>query len=92
VSDNLAVAHVAKPDTQLPTSQVGLRIMHRTVIQGTHRPWTDAKQCLEDYIRGENKDNIDLDDVDSEDVDVIKCYSFGNMDKMFKLSHALKRL
>ena len=38
ISDNLAVAHWAMPDTQLPASEVGLRIMHRTVIKGVYRP------------------------------------------------------
>jgi alpha-ketoglutarate-dependent taurine dioxygenase len=38
VTDNLAVAHEASPDTQLPRSEVGLRVMHRTTVRGSHRP------------------------------------------------------
>ena len=38
ISDNLAVGHEATPETQLPTSEVGLRILHRTTIQGTNIP------------------------------------------------------
>lgn len=38
ITDNLAVGHEASPDTQLPRSEVGLRVMHRTTIKGTHRP------------------------------------------------------
>jgi len=38
LSDNLAVAHEASPSTQLPVSDVGLRIMHRTTIKGKHVP------------------------------------------------------
>lgn len=37
-SDNLAVAHEAHPSTQLPVSQVGLRVMHRCTIAGMHEP------------------------------------------------------
>jgi len=38
ISDNLAVAHEASPETQLPRSQVGLRILHRTTVKGTTAP------------------------------------------------------
>jgi len=38
ISDNLAVGHEASPETQLPRSQVGLRVMHRVTIAGKHRP------------------------------------------------------
>lgn len=38
LSDNLAVAHEASPDTQKPRSEVGLRVMHRTTIAGVHVP------------------------------------------------------
>lgn len=38
LSDNLAVAHEASPSTQLPVSDVGLRIMHRTTVKGKHIP------------------------------------------------------
>ena len=36
ISDNLAVAHEASPQTQLTTMDVGLRVMHRTTIAGQH--------------------------------------------------------
>ncbi len=36
ISDNLAVAHEASPQTQMTVSDVGLRIMHRTTIAGQH--------------------------------------------------------
>ena len=36
VSDNLAVAHEASPQTQMTVSDVGLRIMHRTTVAGQH--------------------------------------------------------
>jgi len=38
ISDNLAVGHEASPETQLPRSQVGLRVMHRVTIAGTISP------------------------------------------------------
>ncbi|RZF38542.1 hypothetical protein LSTR_LSTR006137 [Laodelphax striatellus] len=38
ISDNLAVAHIATPETQIPRSEVGLRVLHRTTIKGTVRP------------------------------------------------------
>jgi alpha-ketoglutarate-dependent taurine dioxygenase len=38
ITDNLAVGHEASPDTQLPRSEVGLRVMHRTTVRGTHKP------------------------------------------------------
>mmetsp|Transcript_39918 Transcript_39918/g.113214 ORF Transcript_39918/g.113214 Transcript_39918/m.113214 type:complete len:310 (-) Transcript_39918:215-1144(-) len=38
ITDNLALAHEATPDTQLPVEQVGLRILHRTTIAGIHVP------------------------------------------------------
>ena len=38
ISDNLAIGHEASPDTQLPPEEVGLRVMHRTTVRGTHKP------------------------------------------------------
>lgn len=38
VSDNLALGHEASPETQLPRDEVGLRVMHRTTVQGRHVP------------------------------------------------------
>ena len=38
ITDNLAVAHMASAETQLPPSEVGLRILHRTTVQGKYRP------------------------------------------------------
>lgn len=38
ISDNLAVAHEASPQTQRPVEQVGLRVLHRTTVKGTHMP------------------------------------------------------
>jgi len=38
ISDNLAVGHEASPDTQLPRSQIGLRVMHRVTIAGKQPP------------------------------------------------------
>ena len=38
ISDNLAVGHEASPDTQLPVSEVGLRVMHRTTVRGKFEP------------------------------------------------------
>lgn len=38
ITDNLAVGHEACPDTQLPRSEVGLRVMHRTTVKGTYKP------------------------------------------------------
>ncbi|ELT92849.1 hypothetical protein CAPTEDRAFT_224069 [Capitella teleta] len=38
ISDNLAVGHEATPQTQLPRSQVGLRVLHRTTVKGTEAP------------------------------------------------------
>ena len=38
MSDNLALGHEAHPDTQLPRSEVGLRVMHRSTIHGRVPP------------------------------------------------------
>ncbi|PSN29166.1 hypothetical protein C0J52_25922 [Blattella germanica] len=38
ISDNLAVGHEATPETQLPRERVGLRVLHRTTIKGSHPP------------------------------------------------------
>uniref|UniRef100_A0A8D8VGL1 TauD/TfdA-like domain-containing protein n=1 Tax=Cacopsylla melanoneura TaxID=428564 RepID=A0A8D8VGL1_9HEMI len=38
ISDNLAVAHEATEETQLPRSQVGLRVLHRVTIGGIVPP------------------------------------------------------
>ena len=38
ISDNLALGHEAAPETQLSTSHVGLRVMHRVTIAGKHQP------------------------------------------------------
>ena len=46
MSDNLAVAHWALPDTQLPVSEIGLRVMHRTVVKGRHSPKDFATDSL----------------------------------------------
>lgn len=37
ISDNLSVAHEAAPETQLPRSEVGLRVLHRVTTKG-HSP------------------------------------------------------
>mmetsp|Transcript_31270 Transcript_31270/g.74322 ORF Transcript_31270/g.74322 Transcript_31270/m.74322 type:complete len:279 (+) Transcript_31270:303-1139(+) len=38
ITDNLALAHEATPDTQRPVSEVGLRVLHRTTVAGVHVP------------------------------------------------------
>ncbi|KAK7100497.1 hypothetical protein V1264_023443 [Littorina saxatilis] len=38
ISDNLAVGHEATPESQLPVSKVGLRVLHRTTIKGKWIP------------------------------------------------------
>ncbi|XP_015366093.1 PREDICTED: alpha-ketoglutarate-dependent taurine dioxygenase-like isoform X1 [Diuraphis noxia] len=38
ISDNLAVGHFAHSSTQAPRSEVGLRVLHRTTVKGTHPP------------------------------------------------------
>lgn len=38
ISDNLAVAHEATPETQYPRNEVGLRVLHRTTIRGEFKP------------------------------------------------------
>ncbi|XP_067677210.1 (3R)-3-[(carboxymethyl)amino]fatty acid oxygenase/decarboxylase-like [Haliotis asinina] len=38
ISDNLSVGHEATPETQHPRSVVGLRVLHRTTVKGTHEP------------------------------------------------------
>ncbi|KAJ9580414.1 hypothetical protein L9F63_003938 [Diploptera punctata] len=38
ISDNLAVAHEASPETQHKRDSVGLRVLHRTTIKGTAPP------------------------------------------------------
>jgi len=46
VSDNLAVAHKASKDTQRPSSEVGLRLLHRISVLGTHEPLSLKKAQL----------------------------------------------
>ncbi|XP_063442120.1 alpha-ketoglutarate-dependent taurine dioxygenase-like [Mytilus trossulus] len=38
ISDNLAVGHEASEETQYSKDEVGLRILHRTTIEGKHEP------------------------------------------------------
>lgn len=38
ISDNLSVGHEAAPETQLPRSKVGLRVLHRVTTVGRHSP------------------------------------------------------
>lgn len=38
ISDNLAVGHEATPETQKPREEVGLRILHRTTVEGKYEP------------------------------------------------------
>ncbi|KAG0723166.1 hypothetical protein GWK47_043147 [Chionoecetes opilio] len=38
ISDNLSVAHEAAPETQLPRSEVGLRVLHRVTTKGLSAP------------------------------------------------------
>lgn len=38
ITDNLALAHEAAPETQYPVQEVGLRILHRTTVAGIHVP------------------------------------------------------
>mmetsp|Transcript_3750 Transcript_3750/g.4681 ORF Transcript_3750/g.4681 Transcript_3750/m.4681 type:complete len:305 (-) Transcript_3750:386-1300(-) len=40
IIDNLGCAHYAPPETQLPRSSVGLRILHRTTVAGDTKPKT----------------------------------------------------
>lgn len=44
ISDNLAVAHEASPETQLDRSAVGLRVMHRCTVAGTVQPGALRRQ------------------------------------------------
>ena len=37
-ADNLALGHEAAPETQLPQSRVGLRVMHRVTVAGKTPP------------------------------------------------------
>lgn len=38
ITDNLALAHEAAPETQYPVQEVGLRVLHRTTVAGIHVP------------------------------------------------------
>ena len=38
ITDNLALGHLAHPDTQLLPEQIGLRVMHRVVTKGRFKP------------------------------------------------------
>ena len=50
VVDNLAVAHLAPPETQLPPEEIGLRVLHRVVTAGEaplgRVPDDDGTRCL----------------------------------------------
>ncbi len=49
ISDNLAVAHLASPSTQTSKEEVGLRVMHRTIVKGMHRPDKDEEYYLKKH-------------------------------------------
>lgn len=51
ISDNLSLAHIATPATQLPPEEIGLRVMHRTIVKGLSRPskWVRHKQKKRDF-------------------------------------------
>jgi len=38
ITDNLALGHMASANTQCTTDEVGLRVMHRTIVRGNYRP------------------------------------------------------
>ena len=38
MTDNLALAHIASADTQLPQEEIGLRVLHRVSVAGTMPP------------------------------------------------------
>ncbi|KAK7465206.1 hypothetical protein BaRGS_00037610, partial [Batillaria attramentaria] len=38
IADNLALGHYATPESQLPVSKIGLRILHRAVVEGKWPP------------------------------------------------------
>ena len=38
MTDNLALAHFADPDTQLPKEEMGLRVLHRVSVAGNTPP------------------------------------------------------
>ncbi len=51
ITDNLAVGHKANAETQLPVEEIGLRIMHRTTIQGKHVPQKAGSRSQQFYER-----------------------------------------
>ncbi len=42
ISDNLALGHMASPETQYSRDKVGLRVMHRVTIAGKQKPKKDS--------------------------------------------------
>lgn len=46
ILDNLALAHYAVPGTQDPASRVGLRILHRTTIEGDATPRKSMRESV----------------------------------------------
>ena len=38
MTDNLALAHIATTDIQLPREEIGLRVLHRVSVVGTMPP------------------------------------------------------
>ncbi len=38
IVDNLALGHIGSPETILPPSEIGLRVLHYTAVYGTYVP------------------------------------------------------
>ncbi len=49
IVDNLALTHMASADTILPPNEIGLRVLHVTCVEGTHKPMLTTK-CTKDRL------------------------------------------
>ena len=59
--DNLAVAHLAPPETQSPTEELGLRVLHRIVTAGVDPlvPLSDSTRPRQAAPRRANQQSLD---------------------------------
>ncbi len=43
--DNMALGHIGSPETILPPSEIGLRVIHLSTVDGTYMP-KQTPQCI----------------------------------------------
>ena len=71
MTDNLALAHIADPDTQLSRKEIGLRLLHRVSVRGTGPPRKHPKPsgASQQLSRSDDSDKSPTKTVKSAEVD-----------------------